>query len=254
MKAQVIQIRTSLFLRFSAVMVAACLTIAATEARADEYQTLNAGWLLETARNTVLTNEPWVSAGCDAQINGGPSDMAVYRDGRLEVVGVLERTPNSLRDVGAVSVEVLVDGELYMRFDPSPYLEVTLTTFKTSRDIDRGEILSGSDVAETTVDVRTLPIGELFNSLDEIVGMAARMNVQSGRILHHDLLEPPTVVERGDVVLVAIPIGGAEITLNGIALDSGAVGDEIRVRNPDSGTIITAIVTGPSRAEIHLAI
>jgi flagella basal body P-ring formation protein FlgA len=78
------------------------------------------------------------------------------------------------------------------------------------------------------------------------------MNIQVGRILTDGMLEPPTLVQRGDSLIVYIPLGSAQIILNGIALDSGSLGEDIRVRNPDSNVIITAEVTGPSRATIHL--
>lgn len=222
------------------------------QAHATVSQTLNSGWLLETAKNTIATNDPWDSAGCVVEITSTPADITIYRDGRIDVSGILERTPNSLRDIGAVSIEVFVGGELYMRFDPSPYLSVSVNVYQAARDMDRDEIFGEDDITETLTDVRNLPSGDMYDSPDEIIGMAARMNIQSGRIITEGMIEEPTVVHRGDAVTVFIRLGGACITLHGIPLDSGAVGDEIRVRNPDSDVIITATVTGPSRAEIAL--
>lgn len=217
---------------------------------ATEYQTVNSGWLLESARNLILTSEPWAGTDCTVDLNGSPVDIIVYRSGRIDVRAVLERSPYSVRDIGAVNVDIHADGELYMRFDPTPWLLVTMPVFEAASDIDRGHILSESDITETRVDVRILPSSDIYVSLDEITGMAARTNIQGGRILTDGMLEPPTMVIRGETVLVCIPIGSASVTLHGVALDSGAVGDEIRVRNPDSGTIVTATVTGPSTASI----
>ncbi len=241
-------------IRFSFVLIAVCMLAGTAHADTGDYQTLNSGWLLETARNVILTSEPWLTAGCDVVISSTPADITVYREGRLEVAGTLERTPNGLRDIAAVSVEVYVDGEFYMRFDPSPWLDVTVSSWTASRDIDRREILTEADVVETAVAVLNLPSSDLCESLDEIIGMAARMNIQNGRIIIRDLLELPTMVLRGETVMVVISLGSTEIVLNGTALDSGAVGDEIRIRNPDTDRIITATVTGPSRAGINLII
>ncbi|HDS30990.1 MAG TPA: hypothetical protein ENN67_08110, partial [Firmicutes bacterium] len=99
-------IKTSIRIAF---IVAVCAVIAVShQSQASGYQTLNTGWLLETAKNVILTSEPWKSSGCKVEISSVPSDITVYRDGRIEVVGILERTPNGLRDIGAVSVEVYV--------------------------------------------------------------------------------------------------------------------------------------------------
>jgi flagella basal body P-ring formation protein FlgA len=224
--------------------------VAISPARATDSQTLNAGWLLETARSTILTSEPWKSAGVTVETTNTPADITVYRSGQIQVAGKLAHTPNSLRDLGAVTVEVSVGGELYMRFDPGPYLTVSVDTFTSTRDSDRGDVLAESDVAQAKTDVRSLPPSDLFTAMDQIVGRAAKANIQSGRVLTLNMLELPTLVKRGESVIVYVPIGGAAVTLNGIALDSGALGDQIRVRNPDSKVIITARVTGPSRAQL----
>ena len=236
----------------SLIIFLALSFVAIPPARSTDSQTLNAGWLLETARSTILTTSPWSDSGCNVEIESTPSDFILYRTGRIEVVGTLERTPNNLRDIGAVDVEVYINGELYMVFDPSPYLSVTVTTFSAAHDIEHDQVLTESDVEEVEVEVNMLPSSDTYTSLDEIVGLAARMNIQVGRIFADGMLVPPTLVERGEDVLVYIPLGSAQMTLHGIALDSGALGDEIRVKNPDSNVIITAEVTGQSRAIIRL--
>jgi len=219
-------------------------------AHATTSQNLNAGWLIESARNLILTSDPWADLGCVVETTGTPSDFTVYKSGRIDVVAVLERYPNSFRDIGAVSVEVYVDGDIYLRFDPSPYLSVAVPAFRTTRSIDRGEILSENDFEQVILDVREIPSDDIYESSDEIIGQAARMNIGDGRILTDGLLESPTLVFRGDTVLVVIPVGNMSVSLHGTSLDSGALGDEIRVRNPDSNAIITARVTGPSTAEV----
>jgi flagella basal body P-ring formation protein FlgA len=234
-----------------AILVLSALT-GLGRAQATTSQTLNSGWLLETAKNTITTNDPWDSAGCVVEITSTPADITIYRDGQIEVFGVLERTPNSLRDIGAVNIEVYVGGELYLRFDPTPYLSVSVNVYQAARDMDRDEVFNEDDIIETLTEVRNLPSGDMYDSPDEIIGMAARMNIQAGRIITEGMIEEPTVVFRGETVTVFIRLGNAFITLHGIPLDSGGVGDEIRVRNPDSNAIITATVTGPSRAEIVL--
>lgn len=226
--------------------------IAVPQAGATESQTLNAGWLLETAKSTILTSSPWSDADCNVEIVAVPPDFVLYRNGRLEVIGTLERIPNNLRDIGAVNVEVYIDSELYMVFDPTPYLSVTVTTFVSADDIERDQVLTEADVDEIEVSVNMLPSADTYTSIDEIIGMAARMNIQVGRIFADGMLEPPTLVERGQNLIVYIPLGSAAITLHGIALDSGSLGEEIRVKNPDSNVIITAEVTGPSMATIRL--
>ncbi|HEX9746141.1 MAG TPA: flagellar basal body P-ring formation chaperone FlgA [bacterium] len=223
-----------------------------TRTYATDYQTINSGWLLATAQNIYLTSEPWKSAGCNVEITSTPADATVYRTGQVDVVGKLERTPNGLRDIGAVTVEIFISGELYMRFDPGPYIAVSMNVYKATRDIDREEIIGDGDIELAAVEVRNLPSHEIVMDPGTIIGKAAKVNIQAGRIISEEVIEFPVVVERGESVIVFIQLGAASITMQGIALDSGAVGDEIRVRNPDSDAIITATVTGESRAEVKI--
>jgi len=238
--------------KFATALLTICVLAGLSPVHAAQSQILNAGWLLEAARNVVLTSDPWAAEGCTVEISGSPSDITVYREGQIEVEARLERVPNGLRDIGAVTVEVFVGGQLYLRFDPSPYLSVSVGVFRSARDLDRGEVLTEDDIESATVDVRTLPSGDTCHGTEEIVGLAARMNIQVGRILTPGMLEPPTLVFRGETVVVHVPLGTAAVTLQGIALDSGGLGEEIRVRNPDSNAIITAVVSGPSEAEINI--
>ncbi|MFH1675887.1 MAG: flagellar basal body P-ring formation chaperone FlgA [bacterium] len=240
-------------LRFFTIISASIIFAFFAPSRSSASQILNSGWLLETAKNVILTTDPWMSAGCSVEIANTANDISVWRDGKIEVKGILERVPNGLKDVGAVSVEIYTGGQLYMRFNPSPYLAVTLDVFTASRSIGRGEVLTENDIAETPTDVKSLPAGDVFSSIDEIVGLVASQNIQEGKILQKNLVEMPILVSRGDKVTVIIAFGDVAITLTGTAIDSGSLGDEIRIRNPDSGKIITATVTGESKAEIKIS-
>ena len=186
-------------LRLIILAPALALLGVSSPAGATATQTLNSGWLLEVARNTILTSAPWSNAEVTVEIATIPADVQVYTEGRIEVRGVLERTPLSIKDVGAVGIEVLVDGRLYMRFDPTPYLKTTIQTFTLTRDIERGEVLAESDVAECGVDVTDLPSGQLPSSIDEIVGFAAKTGLQIGKVVTLNMLELPTVVRRGEI-------------------------------------------------------
>jgi len=240
------------FIRFITALVTICALAGLSRANASGSQTVNSGWLLEAARNFLLTSDPWASAGCTVEIDQTPSDITVYSDGLIEVQAVLDRTPNGIKDIGAVSVEVRVDGTLYLRFDPNPYLKVTVPVYAAAREIERGQVLTEDDVEETIVDVKELPSGDICRSFEEIAGLAARTDIPAGRVLTSAMVELPILVVRGDAVTVVVPIGAAAVTLHGVALDSGRLGEEIRVRNPDSNAIITAVVTGQSRAEINI--
>lgn len=220
---------------------------------AEPSQVVNGGWLLDIAKNTLLNTEPWHSLKVSVETPLAPPDIIVPCSGKIELNGVLERAPSSVKDIAAITIEVKIDGKLYTRFDPSPYIDVSIITFAASSDIPRGSTISEKDITTQTVKIGSLPSTGLFNSIDEIIGKQAKIDIKSGRILSPSLFTLPLLVRRGENVTVSIPIGNIIITLTGIALDSGALGEQIRIKNPDSKAIINAIVCGEGMAEIFLS-
>lgn len=76
-------------------------------------------------------------------------------------------------------------------------------------------------------------------------------SVPVGRFLTwHDLARHP-LVHKGDSVEVVASEGALTITMKAIALDSGAEGDTVSVRNPDSKKIFSALVTDEKRVQVQ---
>ena len=81
---------------------------------------------------------------------------------------------------------------------------------------------------------------------DELVGRVAATSLRTGTWLQRRHVRRPTVqtspdVRARDQVRVVAARGALTVALSGgVALESGRVGDSIRVRNPSSGQILTA--------------
>ena len=57
------------------------------------------------------------------------------------------------------------------------------------------------------------------------------------------------VVKQGQSVMLTVGQGsGFSITARVEAMQDGKIGDQIRLKNPDSGRLLTGIVTGPNAA------
>lgn len=67
-------------------------------------------------------------------------------------------------------------------------------------------------------------------------------------------LEAPTLVERGRRVPMAVDGLGVHITMTGLALESGALGETVRVRNPTSQRVVEGVVVGPPRIRLRSGI
>jgi flagella basal body P-ring formation protein FlgA len=82
----------------------------------------------------------------------------------------------------------------------------------------------------------------------EVVGRIPRTAIAAGAVVWPDALEPPRDVVPGGPVAVEVRQGRAVVVLEGRAQTGGRTGDWIVVRNPASGKIFRARITGPERA------
>lgn len=131
---------------------------------------------------------------------------------------------------------------LLAAFNAWPSLAETLVAATTIRG---SETIGPDDVAIQP----GITLGALSSPADA-VGMEARVNLYPGRPIRPGDLRPPAVIGRNDVVTLQYSDGGISIVTEGRALDRAAVGERLRVLNLASRATVTAIATGPGRAEV----
>ncbi len=121
----------------------------------------------------------------------------------------------------------------------------------SARPLSRGNVLAAGDVELTEMEVTSLAGGYL-SAPEQAFGKALRRNVQIGAVLGPGLLELPKLIQRGERVQIIARTGGMEVRMEGEALEDGAKGEVIRVRNRSSKRGVEARVAGPGTVEIRL--
>ena len=86
---------------------------------------------------------------------------------------------------------------------------------------------------------------EVVRDLSGIIGMQTKRQVPAGTPIPVSDLMQPTQVNRGDPVRMQLLVGGLSVTGQGVALESGAAGERIRVRNITSQAVIEAEIVAP---------
>ena len=86
---------------------------------------------------------------------------------------------------------------------------------------------------------------DVVHALADAVGMQLRQPVAPGRPLARAALMRPALVQRGSAVRIELHAGGLSVAAQGVARQSGAIGERIRVMNTGSRAIIEAVVSGP---------
>lgn len=85
-------------------------------------------------------------------------------------------------------------------------------------------------------------VAAFVDSRAVLVGRAARRTLLPGQPIPTNAIDEPKVVTRGSTVKVVVEDDGLVIITFGQPLQSGGVGATVRVRNLDTGVIVTGTV------------
>ena len=107
-------------------------------------------------------------------------------------------------------------------------------------------IYPGQTIEETHLQVVAVTnpdlAGDYASGLDQVVGKVTNRTLLAGRVIFVAGLREPYAVERGKAVRIVYSNGSLTITAGGSPLDNASVGDLIRIRNTDSGMIVSGTV------------
>ncbi len=108
-----------------------------------------------------------------------------------------------------------------------------------SHDIARGDVLEEKDVMWVTMNDSEVVANAITNAAD-LVGRVTKHPLRSGQALRSYDIERPLSVIRGKLVTILWSAPQMNLTVQGLALESGGVGDVIRVSNTKSKTTVMA--------------
>ena len=128
-------------------------------------------------------------------------------------------------------------------------VSVAVVHVRSARVIARGETCEETDVVEAAGDVGQAPMQHLPR-LAETVGTRAIRDIGVDEVVTRTVLAVRQVVQSGDVVAVRADIGPVSARSQGVAVQSGGVGDVIRVVNQASRRSLRARVVGPGEVEV----
>lgn len=111
-----------------------------------------------------------------------------------------------------------------------------------NRVIYPGERVDAATLKEVTLRVgKSVPAGMAVRS-DELDGKVTRRTLLPGRYIPAAALRDPYVVEQGASVQLLFEAGGLMISATAVTLQPGSAGDVVKVRNLDSGKVISGTV------------
>lgn len=128
-------------------------------------------------------------------------------------------------------------------------VQILRDVVRVTEQLARGQRVESSHLA---VSQEWLAPDEPHIDPAEALGQRLRRTIDAGERLTDATVEPPIVVERGDIVIVHVVSGAVVIKRESRALESARAGQRIRLEPLAPGAPFQATVEGPGRAVIML--
>lgn len=153
---------------------------------------------------------------------------------RVTIEALDSRSPQRMRFVAACPGEGGWRQEMLVRATITAKVAVTSVPVTANTPLQAGDVeLARRDVTMVADSIATLPA---------VLGQSSRRSLRAGEVLRQGQLASPVLVKRGAPVNIVARQEQVQVSMDGVAMDPGAQGEVIRVRNATSGTVIRARV------------
>ncbi|MGO9271867.1 MAG: flagellar basal body P-ring formation chaperone FlgA [Terriglobia bacterium] len=127
-----------------------------------------------------------------------------------------------------------------------------LPALAARRDLAPGEIASANDFVVQPGKVTAAAVGQvspvaLAVTPEALTGRAARAYIKAGQIVTASMFRTVWMVNAGKRAVMVAEGSSFRMTIPVIPLENGVLGQQVRVRNPDSQRVVAAKVVGPGR-------
>ncbi len=118
----------------------------------------------------------------------------------------------------------------------------------TSR-LAAGAVLRSDDIRLARVSTSGVKT-EVVRASADAMGMQTKRQLVAGQPIAVGDLMRPNAVQRGALVQMRLSVNGLSVIGQGVALESGAAGERIRVQNTGSRAVVDAEVVGPGQVRV----
>lgn len=118
-----------------------------------------------------------------------------------------------------------------------------------NKRLHRTDIIEDGDIAWEHVAEHRLRKDTIL-SAEELLGFSPRRVISENRAIRNGEVEQPKIVQKGDLMQIRFITANMEIRTIGQAMDDGAKGDMIRIRNSESDIVVHATIMQGGMAEV----
>jgi flagella basal body P-ring formation protein FlgA len=156
-------------------------------------------------------------------------------------IQVLRRSQRRLKGHVTLLAVVKVDGAVRNKVSLSGWVDLFEEAVCAGRDLKRGEILKAEDLSLSRI-LGSHISSRTLTHMEKAVGMRLKHRVKKNSTIQEWMLEKPSIVEKGDMVMIVAESGDLKVTVPGRVLEKGYLGDMVQVQNMMSKKMVYAQV------------
>jgi flagella basal body P-ring formation protein FlgA len=187
------------------------------------------------------------SAECDIELPGFTPPLVPYEADPRPVVSDMNYEPAAGRFSAVLSVTGAAMEPINMRI--AGRVDDTIDLPVATTRLLAGSVLRADDMHIARVHTALIR-SEMVHRPDDAIGMQLKHPLAAGQPLAVGELMRPSMVQKGGNVMMLLDSPGITLSAQGQALESGAIGERIRVLNPVSRAVIEAEVIGTDRVRV----
>lgn len=115
----------------------------------------------------------------------------------------------------------------------------------------RGTVLAEADLKVVSKPFATLP-AQYATDLKDVLGKELTRNLGADTVIAPSMLKAHPVVSKGQEVVIMASSANFEVRMSGTALQNGAQGQRITVKNNNSGRTIQAVIVDGNTVQVQL--
>jgi flagella basal body P-ring formation protein FlgA len=135
------------------------------------------------------------------------------------------------------------------------YVPIKVTVLKTvlvtKRALIKGSVITNDDLYPAELDAQKLKQG-YFTDAKELLGLICKQDIPADTTLNPHNIELAKLVHTGEQVTIRVTTKNLNISMDGVAMSEGVLGQSIKVKNLTSKRIIEAQVSGDKQVTIVL--
>lgn len=130
-------------------------------------------------------------------------------------------------------------------------ISVQKTILVAKRPLLKGTQIGKDDIEIATVDVSLLKQG-YFTKMEDIIGLVCKQNLIQGSAFNPAILQTAIMIHKGEQVRIQAVGDMLSVSMEGIALNDGSLGDIIKVKNLSSKRIIEAQIQAKKQVRVAI--